>query len=194
AELGGVRALRPAIVVHNLIPVLARIGARIGLRRAHRGTRHRDVGRARRGPQLARARIGEAILEPAETQFVHRVRSHHRSPGSLAVAGFHRRVAVVAQGRAAGQHRLRLNPVRRTPVHHVHIERHRDAAGNQVGTFSTQLFPYATRPDTRYGSILQVENGAQSWYNALAVQFQKRMAKGFTAQVNYTWSHAIDDG
>ena len=69
-----------------------------------------------------------------------------------------------------------------------------DTAGNQVGTFSTQLFPYATRPDTRYGSILQVENGAQSWYNALAVQFQKRMAKGFTAQVNYTWSHAIDDG
>src|ERR1017187_4421081 len=69
-----------------------------------------------------------------------------------------------------------------------------DAAGNQVGTFSTQLFPFATRPDTRYGSILQVENGAQSWYNALAVQFQKRMAKGFTAQVNYTWSHAIDDG
>jgi hypothetical protein len=69
-----------------------------------------------------------------------------------------------------------------------------DAAGNQVGTFSTQLFPYATRPDTRYGSILQVENGAQSWYNALAVQFQKRMTKGFTAQVNYTWSHAIDDG
>jgi hypothetical protein len=56
------------------------------------------------------------------------------------------------------------------------------------------LFPYATRPDTRYGSILQVENGGQSWYNALAVQFQKRMTKGFTAQLNYTWSHAIDDG
>ena len=69
-----------------------------------------------------------------------------------------------------------------------------DAAGNQVGTFSTQLFPFANRQDSRYGSILQVENGAQSWYNALAVQFQKRMAKGFTAQVNYTWSHAIDDG
>jgi outer membrane receptor protein involved in Fe transport len=69
-----------------------------------------------------------------------------------------------------------------------------DAAGNAVGTYATQLFPYATRPDTRYGSILQVENGGQSWYNALAVQFQKRMAKGFEAQVNYTWSHAIDDG
>jgi hypothetical protein len=69
-----------------------------------------------------------------------------------------------------------------------------DAAGNAVGTYATQLFPYATRPNTHYGSILQVENGAQSWYNALAVQFQKRMSKGFTAQVNYTWSHAIDDG
>ncbi len=67
-----------------------------------------------------------------------------------------------------------------------------DAAGNTVGAYSTPLFtkPY---PDTRYGKILQIENGGQSWYNALALQVVKRFSHGLTGQVNYTWSHAIDD-
>ena len=38
-----------------------------------------------------------------------------------------------------------------------------------------------------------MENGGQSWYNALALQVQKRFSHGLTGQVNYTWSHAIDD-
>ena len=67
-----------------------------------------------------------------------------------------------------------------------------DAANNPVGTYSTPLFlkPF---PDTRYGKILQVENGGQSWYNALALQLVKRFSHGLTGQINYTWSHAIDD-
>ena len=69
-----------------------------------------------------------------------------------------------------------------------------DAAGNNVGTYSTPLFLFANKPDPRYGKILQVENGGQSWYNALALQLTKRFTHGFQTQVNYTWSHAIDDG
>ena len=69
-----------------------------------------------------------------------------------------------------------------------------DASGNNVGTYSTPLFLFASKPDPRYGKILQVENGGQSWYNALAIQLTKRFTHGFQAQVNYTWSHAIDDG
>ena len=38
-----------------------------------------------------------------------------------------------------------------------------------------------------------MENGGQSWYNALALQVEKRFSHGLTGQVNYTWSHAIDD-
>jgi len=68
-----------------------------------------------------------------------------------------------------------------------------DAAGNNVGAYSTQVFDFNLRPDKRYGKILQVENGGQSWYNALALQLQKRFSHGLTGQVNYTWSHAIDD-
>ena len=52
---------------------------------------------------------------------------------------------------------------------------------------------FQPRLDKRYGKILQVENGGQSWYNALALQVVKRFSHGLTAQINYTWSHAIDD-
>src|SRR5205085_7240164 len=68
-----------------------------------------------------------------------------------------------------------------------------DAAGNQVGTYTTPIFLFNNKVDTRYSKILQVENGGQSWYSGLAIQLQKRMAHGLQAQVAYTWSHAIDD-
>jgi len=69
-----------------------------------------------------------------------------------------------------------------------------DATGNTVGSYSTPLFTFQNRVDPRYSKILQVENGGQSWYNALALQLQKRFSHGISAQLNYTWSHAIDDG
>jgi hypothetical protein len=67
-----------------------------------------------------------------------------------------------------------------------------DAAGNAVSTYTTPLF--TAKADTRYGKILQVENGGQSWYNALAVQLNKRLSHGIQASLAYTWSHSIDDG
>jgi hypothetical protein len=69
-----------------------------------------------------------------------------------------------------------------------------DATGANVGTYSTPLFTFQNKVDPRYSKILSIENGGQSWYNALAVQLMKRMSHGLSAQVNYTWSHAIDDG
>lgn len=69
-----------------------------------------------------------------------------------------------------------------------------NAAGANVGTYSTPVYIIGNRVDPRYSSILQVENGGQSWYNALAVQFNRRMSKGLELNVAYTWSHAIDDG
>jgi hypothetical protein len=66
-----------------------------------------------------------------------------------------------------------------------------DAAGNNVGVYGTPIF--TAKVDPRYGRILEVENGGQSWYNALAIQLQKRVSHGFSGQLNYTWSHAMDD-
>jgi hypothetical protein len=69
-----------------------------------------------------------------------------------------------------------------------------DASGATAGTYSTPVYVIGNRVDKRYSSILQIENGGQSWYNGLALQLNKRFSHGFMAQVAYTWSHAIDDG
>ena len=66
-------------------------------------------------------------------------------------------------------------------------------AGAQVGAYSTPVWISANKPDTRYGHIWETENGGQSWYSGLALQVKKRMSHGLSAQISYTWSHAIDD-
>ncbi len=68
-----------------------------------------------------------------------------------------------------------------------------DAANNPVGSYTTPVY-IGKRPDTRYNGVYQVENGVNSYYNALAVQARKRFTHGFTGQLSYTWSHEIDDG
>jgi len=69
-----------------------------------------------------------------------------------------------------------------------------DANGNAIGKFSTPVYLAANKPDPRYGRILQNENGLKSYYNALAVQLDKRFSHGLQALVSYTWGHAIDNG
>jgi hypothetical protein len=65
-------------------------------------------------------------------------------------------------------------------------------AGAIVGSYSTPTYRLANRVDTRYSRVLQVENGVNSYYNALAVQFRKRFSPGFQAHLSWTWGHAID--
>jgi hypothetical protein len=69
----------------------------------------------------------------------------------------------------------------------------KDSSGAQVSSFTTPLWTTASKIDTRYGHINEVDNGGQSWYNALALQLRKRFSHGLSAGVSYTWSHAIDD-
>jgi outer membrane receptor protein involved in Fe transport len=68
-----------------------------------------------------------------------------------------------------------------------------DSSGNAVGSWTTPIFVSTNKVDSRYGRISLVDNGGQSWYNALAVQLKKRLSHGLSADVSYTWSHAIDD-
>jgi hypothetical protein len=67
-----------------------------------------------------------------------------------------------------------------------------DSNSNVTGTYSTPVFVIGNRVDSRYSSVLQLENGGQSWYNGLALQLRKRMSHGLSLQMAYTWSHAID--
>ncbi len=68
-----------------------------------------------------------------------------------------------------------------------------NSAGVRTGTFTTPVYLLANRVDPRYQRILEVDNGGNSYYNALALQIQRRFAHGFQGSVAYTWSHAIDD-
>jgi hypothetical protein len=69
-----------------------------------------------------------------------------------------------------------------------------NAGGQPVGSFTTPVYLTANKVDPRYGRIVQDENGLKSYYNALAVQVNKRFSYGFQGLLSYTWSHAIDDG
>jgi hypothetical protein len=51
-----------------------------------------------------------------------------------------------------------------------------------------------TAPNPNYAVASLVSNGGTSSYNALQVQFQRRLSRGLQALASYTWSHSIDDG
>jgi hypothetical protein len=69
-----------------------------------------------------------------------------------------------------------------------------DATGAQTGSYTTPIYVRQNRVDTRYARLNVVGSNLNSWYNGLALQLNKRMARSFTASASYTWSHAIDQG
>jgi hypothetical protein len=68
-----------------------------------------------------------------------------------------------------------------------------DASGAAVGSYTTQVYTGA-RPNPAFGAIYEQTNGVSSWYDALAINFEKRFSHGFMSQAAYTWAHEIDDG
>jgi len=48
------------------------------------------------------------------------------------------------------------------------------------------------RPFPQFTGVTQSNNLGHSWYNALQMRFEKRMAKGFTSSVSWTWSKFIE--
>jgi hypothetical protein len=51
----------------------------------------------------------------------------------------------------------------------------------------------ATQPDQRFGTVTQIETAAVSNYNGLTFTAQHRFGHGLQMQINYTWSHALDE-
>jgi len=61
-----------------------------------------------------------------------------------------------------------------------------------VGTYTTPTYRLANRVDPRWRRVNMVDHGANSYYNAMAVQLRKRMSRQFEGSLAYTWAHAID--
>ena len=57
---------------------------------------------------------------------------------------------------------------------------------------TTQIFNPPTNPSIN--EAVFVDNTAESSYNALQIQFKRRLSGGLQALASYTWSHSIDDG
>jgi hypothetical protein len=53
-------------------------------------------------------------------------------------------------------------------------------------------FPYGQPKDPRFGSVTQLNTGANSHYNGLQLTADKRLGRGIQVQANYTWSHCMD--
>ncbi|MCU1257994.1 MAG: hypothetical protein JWO80_879, partial [Bryobacterales bacterium] len=66
-----------------------------------------------------------------------------------------------------------------------------DASGNQLSSYTTPL--YTQRINPAYGAIYQLESNANSYYNALLVQANRRYSNWLQGTLSYTYGHAIDD-
>jgi len=58
-----------------------------------------------------------------------------------------------------------------------------------------RFFPGTSlRPFPQFGNITMTRTDLVSNYNALQATFRRRFARGLTVNVNYTWSHSLDEG
>ncbi|HLX82878.1 MAG TPA: TonB-dependent receptor [Terriglobales bacterium] len=64
---------------------------------------------------------------------------------------------------------------------------------NTIGSTGAPINP-AGVPNPNYGVLREWQNANNSNYNALQLSLRKQMSHGFTANVNYTYSHTIDNG
>ncbi|HUE22541.1 MAG TPA: hypothetical protein VMQ86_12735 [Bryobacteraceae bacterium] len=51
----------------------------------------------------------------------------------------------------------------------------------------------SVQPDPRFLAINELSNQGVSNYNGLTIQYRRAFSHGFQGQINYTWSHALDD-
>ncbi len=67
---------------------------------------------------------------------------------------------------------------------------------NYIGSGGRRLLleESITNPNPNYAAAVLIGNAGKSSYNALQVQFQRRLSRGLQALASYTWSHSVDDG
>jgi len=66
------------------------------------------------------------------------------------------------------------------------------ALNSGVNAFGFGGLP-AAAPDPRFSTVTQVQSIAVSNYNGLVTSFRHNFNRGFAFQLNYTWSHALDE-
>jgi hypothetical protein len=67
------------------------------------------------------------------------------------------------------------------------------ASGKRLLQTTTILGPQPTFPGATFPGGSFVDNTADSKYNALQLQYQRRLSRGLQAIASYSWSHSIDN-
>jgi hypothetical protein len=62
-----------------------------------------------------------------------------------------------------------------------------------AGAFGTFTGLPTAAPETRINNVSELTNNGISNYNGVTVSLARRLAKGFSGSINYSWSHALDD-
>ena len=62
-----------------------------------------------------------------------------------------------------------------------------------AGAFGTFTGLPTAAPETRVNNVDELTNNGTSNYNGVTMSFTRRLTKGFTGSINYTYSHALDD-
>jgi hypothetical protein len=69
-------------------------------------------------------------------------------------------------------------------------------AFSYVGSSGSRLLAseFLSKPNANLAYALLIDNQGSSNYEALQLQFKRRLASGFQALASYTWAHSIDTG
>jgi outer membrane receptor protein involved in Fe transport len=76
------------------------------------------------------------------------------------------------------------------------LGRQQSISASYIGASGRRLLQtsYIFSPNPELSAAQLVGNTAESSYNALQIQFQRRLSRGLQVLSSYTWAHSIDDG
>lgn len=75
------------------------------------------------------------------------------------------------------------------------LGRQQTLTASYIGAAGRKLVQTAfiSNPNANFNAVELVTNAATSSYNALQLQFQRRLSRGLQALASYTWAHSIDN-
>ena len=76
------------------------------------------------------------------------------------------------------------------------LGKEQSVSASYIGSAGRRLLQtaFVTAPNSSFSNAALIGNTATSDYDALQIQFQRRLSRGLQVLSSYTWSHSMDDG
>ena len=89
---------------------------------------------------------------------------------------------------------INLDPASLIPVTYTFAPDYYTGAPGPYNGHTLTVPVYTARLNPNFEAITQIRSNVSSSYNALVLQFNRTSSRGLGFRLNYTWSHAIDNG